>query len=242
MSFFSTLSFRIACGSLVLGVLLCYNGWKDLRINDGASATPEEVSLQELITRGPNSNPNIILTHYSACPNYVFEEMEDKKSWATVWVPVVPTEEGAGGPQNPPEKVKAIVVCHNIYLQRELDLRMSRPKLKALVKNRIESLDSSERQLLQKQYPKTDFRTCLIIEDGGTLEHSQLGWYTLAGGVLFVFLSAGLIGYALWSTQSTRSRPRIPDKRKRFEDEDRARKDRRRGRRSRTDEDDDEYD
>ena len=64
-----------------------------------ASAEPERISLSNLIGRGRDGNPNIILTNFTVVD--VVTEKTITGRWTKVWIPVVP--EGI-----PPESATAI--------------------------------------------------------------------------------------------------------------------------------------
>jgi hypothetical protein len=74
----------------VVGVILVVVGLQERNLAAAASQEPEEISLKNLIARGPNGNPNIILKDFALCDNYVFKTRGTQ--WSSAWVPAVPAE------------------------------------------------------------------------------------------------------------------------------------------------------
>src|SRR5262249_18214666 len=64
----------------------------EYRLSARSSQEPEEISLRNLINRGPNGNPNIILTDFSIFEDYVYQKKLVSGRWTKVWVPIVPTD------------------------------------------------------------------------------------------------------------------------------------------------------
>src|SRR5262249_14497219 len=91
--------FRLGIALIVGGCILGYFTIQEGRLAATASATPQEITLQQLIARGPAGNAHIILKDFDFCDNLVYQESEHGTTWLKVWVPVVPHQgnrEGAG--------------------------------------------------------------------------------------------------------------------------------------------------
>jgi hypothetical protein len=222
---------------LVLGVILVVIGFKEKGLAAAASATPEEISLQALIARGPDSNPNIILKDFVLCENYVFRTRNG--IWESAWVPAVP-QQGANPLGGRPPVVQALIFTINARSQADLYQRCGQQRLRALVTNRIVSLGGKERDLLAQSYPGTDLSRCLIIQEGREPAGPAKLVFMIGGGGLSCLVGLGLVGtgFCLW--QKDRSAP--PRKRRRDEDDDEEDEDDRpaaRRRRTREDDDDD---
>ena len=158
-----------------------------------SSAEPEEITLQKLIERGPDGNPYVHVGNFLLCDNMVFQHNKNNKdSWTHVWVPAVPMEEvdlTVPGPLRP-NNVKALFFSTKIRNEGELKARLVQPKVQALVTNKITSLDSKIRDMLQQSYGGTDFNKCLIIQEGRS-PFSRGAVFALAGGAV-VALAAGV--------------------------------------------------
>ena len=79
------------CFLPVVGICLLVVGFKEKEIAGMASKVPEEISLKNLIARGPDGNPNIILTDFVLCDNYVYKT-RGTAFWTNAWIPVVPRQ------------------------------------------------------------------------------------------------------------------------------------------------------
>ena len=185
---------RIALALIVLGVMFIYFGWKERSVAVKASQSPERIALAELLKRGADGNPNIILTDFVPCENYVYEE--DKSRWTGAWVPVVPAEgnhprELHAGPVG---DVRALIFTTMAGNEGELYRRCGKRELPALVVNNIVSLKSEYRDLLQQRYPGSNFDKCLIIQEGREPASDTKLWAMLGGGAAATILGLCLAG------------------------------------------------
>jgi hypothetical protein len=149
-----------------------------------STQTPEEISLEKLLARGPSGNPNIILTDFALCKNFVYELGQQPR----VWIPVVPGNINDPPPQ--PTRVHALLFSTNVQNQKELQQRCAQPKLPVLVANKLTVL-LDERGLLETSYPETNFDRCLFLEEGRE-PSSQTKWMLMIGGGAAAVL-AGLL-------------------------------------------------
>jgi len=150
---------------VVFGVILFAVGFQERGLAAQASREPEEIALKDLIARGPDGNPNIILKDFALCPNFVYKSKGG--SWTGAWVPAVPGEGlPPGQPAANPGQIQALIFTINARDQGSLLQLCGQPKLRALVTNKIVSLGSQEKALLSQSYPGTDFSRCLIIQEG----------------------------------------------------------------------------
>ncbi len=196
------ISFRVLRVSLILVVVggaLVARGCNENKLASASSQTPETMSLKKLIERGPDGNPNIVLTDFQLCPNYVAQgsslsKVEDG-NWSRVWAPIVPRENH--GDASPialaPGNIRALIVSSHISNENQLVSQLGVPQLRGMVTNQISSLSSKEKQFLQKSYPGVDFDQCLIFEEGrkpvdsGTISAYQ------GGGALVILLGLALL-------------------------------------------------
>jgi hypothetical protein len=229
--------FGIGIFLIVIGVILAVVGFQERGLAATASQTPEEISLKDLIARGPDGNPNIILTDFVLCDNYVYETRNG--GWQNAWVPAVPKENPNQGRGGKPTSVQALIFTINARSEADLYQRCGSPKLRALVTNRIVKLGSQERDLLAKEYPGTDFSKCLIIQEGREPAGTTKLLLMIGGGSLAALLGLGLVGTGLGllvyrrfkgqNLPGTRRRPRDDED----EDDDEEERPRRRPREER---------
>jgi hypothetical protein len=190
---------------LVIGGLLVFAGFQEKSLADVASAAPEEISLAALIARGPDGNPNLIITDFVLCENYVFQTKNG--IWQTAWVPAVPVQADnqAGGGR--PPVVHALIMTTHAKSQAQLYQRCGQARLGVLMTNRINSLSGDVRNLLTQSYPGTDFSRCLILQEGREVAgHSKLV-LLLGSGIILVLVALVLLGGAAYLWQKERSAP-----------------------------------
>lgn len=137
-------------GGLILGGILIFVGLGEKKLADRASQAPEEIALANLIARGPDGNPNIILKDFVLCDNLVYEEKSTGGGWTKVWVPAIPSSAVAPGQRSGgrPTSVRAIIFTLNASNAMVLEQRCAVPKMRALVTNGLVSLGSEEKKHL----------------------------------------------------------------------------------------------
>ncbi|HEX5270297.1 MAG TPA: hypothetical protein VFW33_07420 [Gemmataceae bacterium] len=225
---------RLVICLAVLGIGLMLWGGMEWWLGRGASSTPERISLAQLIARGPEGNPNIILTDFELGSNFVYEEKNG--SWNGVYVPAVPAGQAnpAAGPGRPAEQIKAVIFSLNVHSDPEIGTVLGKRELPALVTNRIRSLGSEEKRLLQQTYGGAiDVDHCLIIQEGRKPMSNLLLSLMFGGGLL---LLAGSVGTVAITFLGDRKRTAPRRKSRRDDDDD----DRPRRRRRDEDDEDDE--
>lgn len=196
---------RLAIILVVLGGMAAYYGVQEWRLAASASATPQEISLKDLIARGPGDNAHILLKEFIPCDNYIYSKKENNNNWDEVWVPVIPPDAlpklenlklGPGAlplqQQIAPGNVQAIIKSTHIHNETELERLEKQPTLQGMVVNKISSIGSEEKTKLIESYPGTDFNRCLIIEDGRTPAGMGLVVASLGGGGVLVLVGIGL--------------------------------------------------
>jgi hypothetical protein len=109
--------------------------------------------------------------------------------------------------------------------------------VRGLMLNRVESLGSQERNLLQESYPNTDFSRCLIIQEDRTPAGPTFLVIMIAGGLLATIVGLGLLALAFyrWRAEEAAAKKRKSDADEEDEEERRSRR-----RRPRAEEDEDD--
>lgn len=154
-------------GLVFFGVAFVVAGLREGALASASSAVPEEISLKDLIARGPDGNPNVILTNFVLCDRVVYQKKKREESWEKAWLPVVPRESVPPGADRArqPGTIRAVLMSQHASGEADFYRRCQQPKLRALVTNRTQSLDGKELELLREFYA-TDFSGCLILEEG----------------------------------------------------------------------------
>jgi hypothetical protein len=192
------LRFVIVAGLVLtsVGVMSVVVGRKEKGLAAESSATPETITLKNLIARGADGNPNIVLTDFVPCDNYVVEE--ERRRWKGAWVPVVPKDQAtADGRGGSPTAFKAVVFSNKSRNENDVRQRLLQAQLPGLVTNKIMSLDGKQKRLLQESYPQTDFSTCLIIHEGREPASDEKVAIMTYGGIGAAVVGLGLLGLAL---------------------------------------------
>jgi hypothetical protein len=194
---------RFSVVVILLGVGLVVYGLYEWRLAGPASAQPEEISLKNLIARGPAGNPNIVLKDFDLCDNFVESHHQNEgpnAPWTEVWVPVVPSDRPQPGPfpfNRRPRQFDAILFSTRVRNHADILTYCALPRLRSMVINRIQGLGAEETNLLQQSYPDTDFSKCLIIHEGRE-PASPLTLTSLFGaGILLVLTGFGTLLFGM---------------------------------------------
>jgi hypothetical protein len=223
------MQWRLIIVLAVIGCALMFVGGVEWRLGRGASSTPERISLAKLIARGPEGNPNIILTDFQLSDgDYVIQKKNG--AWEGVYVPVVPAgqPQPGGAPGRPGAPIKAVIFSLNVHSEAEVNTVLGKRELPALVTNRTRSLGSDEYNLLKQSYGGAiDLDHCLIIQEGRTPMSGAVISLLFGGGLLLVLGAVGIfvgtfvIDYKRTGPQKKRRRDDDrPRKRRRRRDED----------------------
>ncbi|MCI0684516.1 MAG: hypothetical protein L0Y71_20585 [Gemmataceae bacterium] len=205
---------------IIMGVLFFIFGWKEQGLAAASSKEPEEIALKNLIARGPDGNPNILLKDHVLCDNFVFKTRNGV--WTSAWVPMVPRESVGPGQATGgrPAAVQAIMFSTNARDQADLYNRCGQQRVRCLVTNRITSLGSKERDMLQQSYPGTDFDRCLIVQEGREPAGAAKVFLMIGGGGVATLVGLGMVGFGLYQWRAQQSAPRKRRRRPRDDDED----------------------
>ncbi len=151
--------------ALIGGIGLIANASSESKLLDDSSKTPEEITLAQLIKRGPNGNNNVIVTNFNWAPNYVYTTY--KGSWNSVWIPIVPADNsGQPGFGGAPAVVKALVKSTKASNKNDVEMLATKTKLRGMVINKIDSVSGDAKNLLENTYKGSDMETCIIIQEG----------------------------------------------------------------------------
>lgn len=178
---------RLGIAGLVLGAMLLFTGFREWQLGAAASAAPEDLTLEALIARGPDGNPNVRISDFMLADNYVYFLDDSGVSWGVVLIPAVPKTLGEQSVHvlNP----KVIVKSTRVPSENELKPLRARTRMQGLVVNRIEALGSEEKDLLSQDYPGLDINKCLILEE--SRQPSDFGKVFLMGGGGMALLLGG---------------------------------------------------
>jgi hypothetical protein len=200
---------RIMVVVIIFGAVLGFLGFKEWRLGQVASPTPQKITCAQLERNGPGDNAHVEMSGFLLCPSgFVYKGKKgDSSTWSVIWVPAVPLDgeyvrqmkqavasRGDQALENfpPPKNVKLIVKSSHVRNQQEFEQFGDRGSLGGLIVNKVESLGSEERNLLASSYPGIDFSTCYILEEGRKPKSAGAAAGMMGGGGLLVL--GGLLG------------------------------------------------
>jgi hypothetical protein len=180
---------------LLMGLGCLYLGIQELRLAQHVESTPQQMTLAQLIEKGPGENHHVLVSDLRFGHNFVFEEKSTRNSTGKVWIPVAP----AAGQAKPgadeeepadikPSDIRALIKSTRVFNDAEMARLTSQNKIQGVVINLIESLSSSEQQLLEQAYPGAEFTKCLIIEEGRHEDMTSKIWFGLVAGIILTGL------------------------------------------------------
>jgi hypothetical protein len=157
---------RFALISFVGAIALAVWGYQEAKLMAGANATPEDISLHDLIKRGADGNRHVRVKDYQLSESYVCEyDEKNTEYWNKVWIPLLLPEDEDGKVT----EFKALVVTssvHNLQQLNSFEAQHAKVPLPGLVVNQVNDLGHDERGEFLKVFPKTDFQKCLVIHEG----------------------------------------------------------------------------
>jgi hypothetical protein len=168
---------------VVAGIAVLVWGFREKSLADASSQEPERISLQQLLARGADGNPNLILTDYQICDNFVYEGrgVGDTVigSWEKVWIPIIVR---GGDPFNTTNPQALIYTTRVKKAEDCLPMLQNPGQLRGMVTNRITSIPSKYQDLLRGAYRNIDFDRCLIFHEGREPKSSDSIMLILLGG------------------------------------------------------------
>lgn len=183
---------RIGFVLIGIGLVVLCHGYFEWTMSTRCTAEPEAFTLADLIDRGPDGNAHVSVSNFLFRENFVVQTSK-YGSWKTVWIPVAPNDEVDEPPGRQMESVRAIVKCTTVRDNRGLAALEARRAFRGLVINKVDSLDSTEQQLLSRHYPGTEFSRCLLIEEGrGPAATRELIGF-IGGGALLTLVGSSLV-------------------------------------------------
>ena len=199
---------RILLAMLVGGGVLVFFGIQEMRLAKAAKAEPQSITAADLIKSGPGDNAHVVLTDFMMCQGaYVIESDKKGGKWKGVWFPVVsvdsPYFEKLMGMLNPdgtlsgtppvPDDIRLIIKSKHVSGEGELSALADQRTLQGVVINKIESLGSKQKKILQESYPQVNFDNVLILEHDRKPAAAGKSFGFIGGGALMSCV--GLLGF-----------------------------------------------
>src|SRR5262245_25502328 len=187
----------IGIGGPIFGGLFVWQGLKEQAVAKESSATPEKMTLSQLIARGANGNANVQVTDFVLVPDHAIERGRKGRVSGT-WIPIVPRE--AGPAAGVPRGLKVLVYSSGSSSPEGIYERAAGPHLTGLVINKIKTPNSSVEDHFKASFPQTDFSTCIYIEEGREPSAGLASLMTY-GGIAFIVIGLGSLVLALFVWQ-----------------------------------------
>ena len=226
----------IGIGGPVLGGLFAWYGFKERAVASESSPTPETMTLNQLIARGPEGNANVVVTDFTLIRDHAVERGR-RNRWSGAWVPIVPKDAAPG------TVPKVFVYTTEGRSPEEVYQQVSGPQLAGLVINKIKTPKGSVEDHFEERYPQVDFDTAIYIEEGRTPSSETTAMLMILGGIAAAVIGVGSLVLALivWQkNKAAEARQKKDRKKRRSRDDDEDDDDRPRKRRAARDEDNDE--
>jgi hypothetical protein len=129
-----------------------------------SSSEAEQISLRELIARGPGGNRNVILTDFSIVDEYaVVEKKRFSGKWTKVWVPLIPADTPAGAE---PIELHAVIFSDKVENARQFQERFDRPQLHGLIDPQSAEPGLTATIMWKSKFPRLDLEKCIVIVEG----------------------------------------------------------------------------
>ena len=198
------LKLLIVIGGIGLGVY----GVQEWRLSSAAAKDPQTITCADLSAKGPGGNAHVAMTDFFPCVHsYVYESRSknDTSKWSKVWLPVVPVDseyarkfletlekdESALATLPPPTDIRVLVKSTHVRNEDEMGPLFAAPKLDGLIVNKIESIGSDERKILEESYPGIDFTRCYILDHDRKPASTLLVAGALGGGLALILGGVG---------------------------------------------------
>ncbi len=183
--------YRLMLATAIGAAACLYFGGEEFVLSARSSNEPEEISVRDLIRRGPDGNPNVILKDFSIFEGYVYQQKLISRRWTKVWVPIVPNDDDETN-ANQESAIHVFLYSEDIANDREARQRFGKPRLRGLINQQAPKPGIIGSVLIEKRYPGTQPSQCIIIVEGkepaGVL---KLGLFAF-GFLAFTGLTAGV--------------------------------------------------
>ncbi len=130
-----------------------------------SSNEPEEISVRDLIRRGPDGNPNVILKGFLNLRRLcLLKQKLISRRWTKVWVPIVPNDDDETN-ANQESAIYVFLYSEDIANDREARQRFGKPRLprSGLINQQPPKPGIIGSVLIEKRYPGTQPSQCIII-------------------------------------------------------------------------------
>ena len=184
----------------------------ELQVSSGATEVPRSVTCQQLIDRGIEDNPHVLVTEVIAGQNYftrVKLTKEEKaagntanKPWEAVYLPLLPltpelkTRFARGEqviPPPPAHLVRIILFSCKIKNKEELgQIFTPEGAVQGLIVNPVSKLSSETENMLRQAYPGIDLNQVLLLEQGRKPMSQEFATGLLIGGASLIGIAVSL--------------------------------------------------
>ena len=168
---------------MILGGLAGYLGWQEWQVFAESEASPQEITLQDLLQNGFGKNRYVRIKEFRFCDQHATERGSKESKIKTLWFPVVPQDDQAvkkDGPA-PPVPTRVTAVASTISVgdvngvplragREPIEVRMRRDKeakgYECTVVTGIKKLKPEVREKLLELAPQTDLSEVVVLHFG----------------------------------------------------------------------------
>ena len=193
-SAFTTL-IAVAIVMMLFG-LMCTGGGVMLFLEGQTTkAEPQNLTLQQLVESGYGDNAHVLLSEFEFYESYIVDEKQISGYWEKVWFPLVFPDGAADQP------LRVVLATEEVHGESSAAEFIKQQQIQGVI-GMFSSLSSEERELLEADFPETDFDNVYVIrhvELGSTQPPAAAalccmapGVILLLGGVVVIILGARL--------------------------------------------------
>jgi hypothetical protein len=178
---------------LICSGLLFYYWQRESRLATLAKEVPQQLTLRDLMTRGPGDNIHIVLSNFRLLLDRgVVKSRNASRTYA--WIPAIPSD---AQEQPGTNSIKVLVGTSDCGDDRRLAQFCFRTSIQGMIVNSTDSLDSKERKVLNETLQGVDIASCYLFraDDHPCSSHTQS---LLLGFGCATLLAGSLLGGFLW--------------------------------------------
>jgi hypothetical protein len=154
--------------SLAISLVLAYIGWgkiqtgsHKIRLLEGITDRPEEITLRQLIDRGAEGNPYLAIRAYSVALRGYEEHM--RGDITLDFVPLIPAGEAADSRSGVPGDSPVVLAGVTEGISRARKSALDGEALVGMVWNRAEALSDAAVRTLSRLSPAGDFQRAIVF-------------------------------------------------------------------------------
>jgi len=228
---------RVSLALIIVGGVIIFFGYQEHKVSEGTSTEPLEITLGDLEKDTSITNTHLkIGPHWRLYPACVYEyetssysdKVSESSSVNYAYYPIISENnpfytqvdklvKKYGTIEKIPERAWPEITNVAVLVKTDKfntigdipDDWQPSQEIKGLIINKIESLDSEEKDLMRQCLPKVDLDKILLLEEGRTPSSATASIGIMAGGGLIIVVGIGIM--ILMSKKDKARKLRQPD-------------------------------